>query len=112
MPNPLLEITADIKGALSGGVVAILLDRGTVTRRFFNGAGGVVFSYATTKGVVSILSSYHVVPSSDDVLILFGAVLGITGLVVAESLQRIARRILHRSNDIGDGIVDKIKKDL
>lgn len=97
--------SADIKGALMGGVVSLILDKGSKTRRFFNGLGSVIFSYATTNGLLEILGKS--IPKTESVIILAASVLAIVGIAVAEILQRIVRRIIGHADEVVDTALEK-----
>jgi hypothetical protein len=99
-------LSADIQGALAGGAVAAVLDKGSIARRMSNGVGAVAISVAMTGATVSLLT--HWFPGAVDMKTAIAAIWAICGLVIAEAAQRVARRILHRSDDIGDAAVDKI----
>lgn len=105
MESIFAQIAADVKGALAGGVVACILDRGTLIRKLFNGIGSVVISITFTRGVLDLTGSF--IPKTDNVTMLFAAVFAIVGIVMAEILQRVARRVLGRTDALTDKVVDK-----
>jgi hypothetical protein len=107
---PGFEITADLKGAIAGGVVAALIDKThTWHHRFLNGCGAVAFAYALTPGVMEALQLFGFKGGSG-LLRLVACILALIGVILAETIQRIAKRILLRSDDIGDKLVDKLGK--
>jgi hypothetical protein len=102
-------IASDLKGALAGGAVTAILDQGTFWRRLRNGVGGVAIAIAMTPTTVVIVTA--LVGSSEEVRIAVSAIWAIVGLIIADALQRVARRVAGKSDEIGDAVVgDIIKK--
>jgi hypothetical protein len=95
--------SSEIKGAISGGVIAAILDRGSISRRLTNGIGSVLFALIATRGLVDLLN----LPSTDNVISLISAVLAIVGIIVAESLQRLFRRMALRIEGNAEKIADR-----
>lgn len=102
-----MNFSVELKGALAGGIVSAILDRGTIFHRFVNGCGSVIFSITMTPAVIELFGWYVFRPT-DAIRTSIAAILALVGLIVAEALQRTARRIASRSGDIGDSILDKI----
>ncbi len=95
--------SSEIKGAISGGVIAAILHRGSVARRLTNGIGSVLFALIATRGIVDLFG----LPSTDNVISLISAVLAIVGIIVAESLQRFFRRLTQRIEGTAEKIADR-----
>lgn len=99
----LAGFAADIRGAVAGGFVAALIDRGPWWRRALNGTGSVLFSVAVTRGLLDLMH----LPKSDDLVSMVAAVTALVGIIVTESLQRVVRRLLGRMERRADGAVDQ-----
>jgi len=97
---------AEFKGALAGGIVAVVLDNGSIWHRAFNGIGSIAIAVVITPGVVDILARLWIQPTQG-IVTLVAAILALVGLILAEFVQRVARRLLFRSNDVADKLIDR-----
>lgn len=99
--------TADIKGALAGGIVSALMDTGNFWRGVRNGFAGTLISAVTAPAIVDVITKTGLVHTSDNLLAATAAIMALVGVIVAEAIQRIARRFLSRSESFADKIADK-----
>lgn len=113
LPDWLSDITPDVKGAIIGGAITFVSERGGIVKRIASGVVGVLLAMTATDGVVSLLGKFAGIPASPDILKLVAALLAISGVPMVEIIQRFFRRLAGRSEGIADGVADKItgKKD-
>jgi predicted Na+-dependent transporter len=102
-----VSFTADIKGALAGGIVSALMDTGDVWRGIRNGFAGTLISVVTAPAIVEALTKTGMVAASDNLLAATSAIMALVGVIVAEAIQRIARRLMARSETFADRVADK-----
>ena len=97
--------TADLKGALAGGVIyAIIERRGSYLRRVFNGVGSVIISVTCTRGAVQLLN----LSGEVEVIAFVALVFGFIGIIVAETIQRFVVRLSDRAETLADKAIDRV----
>ena len=103
----LASFSAEIKGALAGGFVALLLEQGTVLHRITNGFGAVCVSYVFAPATVDLITHYFLKPTPN-ITIAIAAIWALVGIIIVEFVQRFARRLLFKSDSIADRTINKV----
>jgi hypothetical protein len=103
------EISEAIKGAIVGGAIGAIIDRGPFLKRTMNGFGAILAAIAFAPATIDLGMYFApVLFGSARVHFAVAATWALVGLIVAESIQRIARAALRDSDAIGAKIANKI----
>lgn len=94
----------DLRGALAGGIMAALLDKGPLWQRLLNGGVASLFAVAVSRGIVEVAH----LPPSGDVRAMIAAIMALLGVILADGAQRILRRLVSVVRERAGDVVDRI----